>query len=72
MAPTTTKRWTIEGTDGFESLKLNEHAEIPKLGDNDILVKMHAASLNYRDLAMAKVSTAASYPLPNLNLADLV
>jgi len=37
--PTTTKQWTIEGKTGFESLKLNEKAPVPQLGDKDVLVK---------------------------------
>ncbi|KAI1139366.1 NAD(P)-binding protein [Hypoxylon sp. FL0543] len=54
MAPTTTKQWTVSGTDkGFDGLGLNE-APIPKVGDNDVLVKLHAASLNYRDLIIPK------------------
>ncbi|KAF1993137.1 hypothetical protein P154DRAFT_451005 [Amniculicola lignicola CBS 123094] len=60
MAPTTAKQWTVEGKDGFESLKLNEKAAVPQLGDKDVLVKMHAASLNYRDLIIPK----GKYPFP--------
>lgn len=55
MAPTTTKRWTVEGRGSFDNLKFREEAEIPKLGDHNILVHFHAASLNYRDLIIAKV-----------------
>ncbi|ORY16790.1 alcohol dehydrogenase [Clohesyomyces aquaticus] len=54
MAPSTTKQWTVEGKDGFDSLKFNENASIPQLGDRDVLVKIHAASLNYRDLIIPK------------------
>jgi len=39
MAPTTTKQWTVEGKNGFDSLKFNEKAPVPELGDNDVLVK---------------------------------
>ncbi|KAF2739002.1 hypothetical protein EJ04DRAFT_583419 [Polyplosphaeria fusca] len=60
MPPTTTKQWTIEGKSGFDSLKLDEKAPIPQLGDKDVLVKIHAASLNYRDLAIPK----GKYPFP--------
>ena len=42
MAPSTTKEWRVEGKTGFECLKLNESASIPKIGDKDVLVKsMH-------------------------------
>ncbi|OCK83675.1 alcohol dehydrogenase [Lepidopterella palustris CBS 459.81] len=60
MAPQTTRQWSIEGKDGFDSLKLTEKAPIPKLGDKDVLVKVHAVSLNYRDLIIAK----GIYPFP--------
>ena len=55
MAPSTTKQWTVTGKDGFDSLSFNEKAEIPKLGDHDVLVNFHYASLNYRDLIIPKV-----------------
>jgi NADPH:quinone reductase-like Zn-dependent oxidoreductase len=52
----TTKAWTRTGTTGFDTLKFNEQTPLPELGDHDVLVKIHAASLNYRDLSLAKVS----------------
>jgi hypothetical protein len=33
------QQWTIEGKPGFDSLKLNKSAPVPKLGDKDVLVK---------------------------------
>ncbi|KAL1597771.1 hypothetical protein SLS60_008258 [Paraconiothyrium brasiliense] len=60
MAPSTTKQWTVVGKDGFDSLKWDEKAPIPALGDKDVLVKLHAASLNFRDLAIPK----GKYPFP--------
>ncbi|KAI9723964.1 MAG: hypothetical protein M1812_000682 [Candelaria pacifica] len=60
MAPQTTKQWVIEGTNGFDSLKLQSSVELPKLGGHDILVNFHAASLNYRDLIIPK----GQYPFP--------
>merc|ERR1711939_610251 len=38
--PKTTKAWTVEGQDGFESLKLNNEAPIPDLFDNEVLVTL--------------------------------
>lgn len=58
MAPQTQQQWTVQGTGSFDNLKLNEKAEVPKIGDNDVLVKFQGASLNYRDLIIAK----GSYP----------
>lgn len=60
MAPTTTKQWTVQGQNGFDSLQFNEKAEIPKLGENEVLVHFYAASLNYRDLIIPKVCKAIS------------
>ncbi|KAI9002345.1 hypothetical protein BC832DRAFT_116142 [Gaertneriomyces semiglobifer] len=37
----------------MNSLELQENVQVPDLGDNDVLVKIHAASLNYRELAIA-------------------
>ncbi|KAI9756041.1 MAG: hypothetical protein M4579_004011 [Chaenotheca gracillima] len=60
MAGSTGKQWTVEGTDGFESLKYNKSAPVPKPGQHEVLVKFHAASLNYRDLIIPK----GKYPFP--------
>ena len=55
MAPSTTRQWVVEGRNGFDSLKLEDKAAVPKLGDHDVLVNIHYASLNYRDLIIPKV-----------------
>lgn len=60
MAPTTTQAWQVEGQNGFDSLKFYKDMKLPKLGENDVLVKLHAASLNYRDLIIPK----KMYPFP--------
>ncbi|KAI4231163.1 MAG: hypothetical protein LQ349_005782 [Xanthoria aureola] len=60
MAPTTTKQWIVAGTDGFDSLKFEEKAQIPQLGDHDVLVHFHYVSLNYRDIIIPK----GKYPFP--------
>ncbi|KAL8769941.1 MAG: hypothetical protein Q9209_004188 [Squamulea sp. 1 TL-2023] len=60
MAPTNTKQWTIAGKNGFDSLKLEEKAQIPQLGEHDVLVRFHYVSLNYRDLIIPK----GKYPFP--------
>ena len=54
MAPTITKGWTIAGKSGFDDLKYHENAKLPPLGDHDVLVNFHYASLNYRDLIIPK------------------
>ncbi|OCL12873.1 putative quinone oxidoreductase [Glonium stellatum] len=53
ILPTTMDQWVLRGTDGFSSLKLEQSA-IPEVGEFDVLIKFHAASLNYRDLMIAK------------------
>ncbi|KAL4973655.1 hypothetical protein BDW66DRAFT_168425 [Aspergillus desertorum] len=51
------RQWVLTGQEGFEtSLEYQQGLIIPSvhdLGLNDILVKMHAASLNYRELVIA-------------------
>lgn len=54
--PATTSQWTIQGVDGFDSLKLEESAPLPQLGDHDCLIQIEAVSLNYRDLSIPKAS----------------
>jgi hypothetical protein len=39
MAPSTTQQWTVQGKSGFDALKLDEAAQIPEIGDKDVLVK---------------------------------
>ncbi|KAH8703113.1 putative zinc-containing alcohol dehydrogenase [Talaromyces proteolyticus] len=54
------KQWTVAGTkNGFDDLKL-ENVAVPQVGENEVLVKLHAASLNYRDLIIPK----GKYPFP--------
>lgn len=70
MAPQTQKQWTVKRSSGFEGLELNKEAKVAAYGDNEVLVKckllhsmiihilmisVHAASLNFRDLIIAKV-----------------
>ncbi|KAI8631641.1 putative alcohol dehydrogenase [Xylariaceae sp. FL1651] len=55
--PKTTRQLNVVGTNGVASLKLSERA-VPELGDNQVLVKLCGASLNYRDLLI----TQGQYP----------
>jgi NADPH:quinone reductase-like Zn-dependent oxidoreductase len=68
----TTKSWTLSGSDGFESLKFNERYPLDDLTDHDVLIRLHAVSLNYRDVAIPKVRLSTflcpfmcTSPLPN-------
>ncbi|RPD77238.1 NAD(P)-binding protein [Lentinus tigrinus ALCF2SS1-7] len=53
MIPQTTREYRLPKVDGFHNLTLVE-APIPKLKSNQVLVKVHAVSLQYRDLIVAK------------------
>ncbi|GJC93190.1 zinc-containing alcohol dehydrogenase [Colletotrichum higginsianum] len=49
------RRWTLNGQSGFEKC-LQYEENIPRtstLASNEVLVELHAASLNYRELAIA-------------------
>ena len=55
MAPSSQKQWVISGTDkGFDGLEFKEAAPVPAVGENEVLVRLRAASLNYRDLIIPK------------------
>lgn len=57
--PTTQKQWLAQGTDkDFDGL-VYQDAPVPKVGDNDVLVRLRGASLNYRDLIIPKVNRSA-------------
>lgn len=51
------RQWILNSQLGFEkSLEYQENVKVPtpdELGPNDVLVKIHAASLNYRELPIA-------------------
>lgn len=51
------RQWILNSQHGFEtSLEYQENVPVPladQLGPTDVLVKMHAASLNYRELVIA-------------------
>lgn len=51
----TTKTWTVEGNGSFDSLKFSQDRVLPELTANEVLIKFHAASLNYRDVIIALV-----------------
>ncbi|KAI1344469.1 putative zinc-containing alcohol dehydrogenase [Xylariaceae sp. FL0016] len=58
--PSTMKAWQVAGTDkGFDGLNFVDVA-VPKVGENEVLVKMAAASLNFRDLIIPR----GEYPFP--------
>lgn len=55
MAPATMKQWVVESKQkDFDGL-VYQDAPVPTVGENEVLVKLQAASLNYRDLIIPKV-----------------
>ncbi|GKT58293.1 zinc-binding alcohol dehydrogenase [Colletotrichum tofieldiae] len=56
------RRWTLNGQSGFEKcLKYEENVPKPRtLGQNEVLVELYAASLNYRELAIANAKGSAA------------
>ncbi|CAF1074653.1 unnamed protein product [Adineta steineri] len=54
------KEYRLLDNTGFDSIKLCPSSTIPKPGPGEVLIKFHACSLNYRDLAISK----GHYPLP--------
>jgi len=53
----------IENGFGFENLRIRER-EIPEPGKGEVLVRVRAASLNYRDVMVVDGRYNPSYPLP--------
>ena len=55
MAHATQKRWKVTSTERmFDGLEL-EDVPIPTPGAYEVLVRIHAVSLNFRDLMIPKV-----------------
>lgn len=48
-------RWTLPQTTGHQALVLDREATLNSVEDDDVVVELHAASLNYRELVVAKV-----------------
>ncbi|KLP09766.1 alcohol dehydrogenase [Fusarium fujikuroi] len=63
--PKTTNGWAVVGQGSFDNLKFDTQQPLPELSDNEVLVKFHAASLNFRDIMIAQ----GTYPFdvkPNI------
>lgn len=51
--PQTTTAWNVHGSGpgaGTSALQLNNNQQVPQLSPGDVLAKLRAGSLNYRDL----------------------
>lgn len=61
--------YLIKSPDGYQAIEQVDMAE-PTVGDNDVLVKMRAASLNYRDLGIARGGYSRNDACPVIPLSD--
>jgi NADPH:quinone reductase-like Zn-dependent oxidoreductase len=59
----------IVATTGFEGLRVAERPT-PKPGPRQVLVRMHAASFNWRDMMILKGGYMRGIPLPRIPLSD--
>ena len=63
------KAFQIVGSFGLENLKLVELPD-PQPGPGQVLVRMRAASLNYRDLVVIKGGYGPRQTLPRIPVSD--
>jgi NADPH:quinone reductase-like Zn-dependent oxidoreductase len=63
------KQWQIQDLSGLESLYLVD-VPVPEVGAEQVLLKMKAAALNYRDLLMVKGLYGGKQALPLVPLSD--
>jgi NADPH:quinone reductase-like Zn-dependent oxidoreductase len=54
------KQWVVQDKEHDLDGLIYKDAEVPEVGENEVLVKLQAASLNYRDLIIPK----GQYPFP--------
>ncbi|OKL55562.1 hypothetical protein UA08_09139 [Talaromyces atroroseus] len=70
MAAVTMKQWTIAHPDkDFSGMSLVE-APLPKVGNHEVMVKVQAAALNYRDCAIAKGTFPFAHRYPIVPVSD--
>ncbi|KAL1943202.1 hypothetical protein VTO73DRAFT_4277 [Trametes versicolor] len=68
--PQTTREYRLPKASGFHNLTITE-APIPKLKATEVLVKVHAVSLNYRDPVIAKNSYPSGHKENVVPCSDL-
>ncbi|KAH8880313.1 NAD(P)-binding protein [Thozetella sp. PMI_491] len=68
--PSVQKKWVIMGTKkGLDEFQFVE-GSISKVGESQVLVRLHAASVNYRDVLIGKDAFPWSLRLPNVGGSD--
>ncbi|KAB8342705.1 hypothetical protein FH972_022305 [Carpinus fangiana] len=68
--PKTTNQWTVEGLDGFDSLKYNKDVPIPELGTGQVLVK--SMPVNFIFDMLCAVTDTTPVQGASLNYRDLI
>src|SRR5438128_2360121 len=63
------KLYEFRDTKGIDSLTAIER-EVPKPGPGEVLIRVHAVSLNYRDLLIAQGRYLRGLKLPLIPLSD--
>ena len=63
------KAYQLSASTGDDALKINQLAE-PKPAHGQVLVRVRATSLNYRDLMVASGRYGPGVPLPLIPLSD--
>ena len=63
------KAWEIVSPDGIDALALNERDE-PRPGPGEVLVRVRASSINYRDLSTILDPRARNIPYPRIANSD--
>lgn len=62
--PKSQKQWLVQGTDkGIDGLVKQDNVPIPEVGENEVLVRLHGASLNYRDLIIPRACLPIQFAL---------
>ena len=61
--------YAIESEFGIDNLRMLER-DVPKPGHGQVLVKIRAASVNYRDLLMISGKYSRNLPLPLIPFSD--
>jgi len=59
------KQWRLTAKRTIDDLKIVKDVSIGQVGNEDVLVELHAASLNYLDLFVAKAGNIRLPPESN-------
>lgn len=63
------RAWEIVSDDGVDALALNDRP-VPEPGPGEVLVKVHASAINYRDLSTIEDPVSRGLPYPSVPNSD--